>query len=70
MSEAAVSVLGSMSAGFDFFATSGVNSCVAENDVVQSEVSAGTVMFVSIVKICFDSAGLLRIVAVDELDAD
>jgi len=70
LSEAAVSVLGSMSVGLDFFDTSGVSSCIAEKDVMQSEVSAGTVMFVSIVKVCFDSAGLLRIVAVVEIDVD
>ena len=63
-------MLGSMSVGLDFLDTSGVSSCIAEKDVVQSEVSAGAVVFVSIMKVCFDSAGLLRIVAVVEFDVD
>lgn len=70
LSEAAVSVLGSMSVGLDFLDTSGVSSCMAEKDVVQSEVSAGTATSVSIMEACFDSAGLLRIVAVVEFDVD
>ncbi len=40
------------------------------NDGVQSATGNGTVRLFSIVVICFGSSGLLRIVAVVELDAD